>query len=83
MAGKKKKAEITVKPVSWNAEGKVLKYQAYGEFDGIKVYGYPCINTSLALRSLRAQCDNYMNAAPRIIDAVNMNDGKVITIIKD
>lgn len=83
MAGKKRKvAEITVKPVSWNAEGKVLKYQASGTFGEITVYGYPCINKTLALRSLRAQCDNYMNAAPRIIDAVNLKD-KVLLSIKD
>lgn len=78
----RKHAAITINAVAWNGEGKVLKWQAVGEFNGLKVYGYPCTNKALAERSLRAQCERYLTVVPRILDAMG-GIGEIMTMKVD
>lgn len=68
---KKRKPTITVRPVAWNGEGKVLKYQALAELDGVKVYSDPSPTEKSARLSLLKKCKSFGRLAKQVAEIMS------------
>lgn len=64
---KKGKLTITVRAVAWNGEGKVLKYQASAEQDGLRIFSDPCTTEKSAKLSLLKMSKDFGQLAKQVI----------------
>lgn len=74
--GKKRKATITVNPVTWDGKtNKVLKYQAVAQLNDARLFSNPMHTQAEAMISLLKTCKAYIELARSVVKQVHDEAG--------